>query len=288
MSRAAIEHPLFEQLIAFRTIYPRHTISYNGMQWKYHISGKGKQALLLLPGGLGSGEAFFAHFMELASRYTVIAPYYGKAEHIDELTDGLIAIMEHESIDTFHVLGQSFGGLVAQALLSKVPHRIDRIILSHTTTASPDPTAASSLKRIVRIRNLMRVVKMVPRSMLITVSRNKIQKHFRSMPPEETPFWQWYFGELIQNQSKQELLAIYRCMLNLDSKPLPPVSSVFDQSNMLIIDSPADASFSEEERNAVRTQFPDADFLRFKHAGHLSIITDRKPYMKEIRKFLIS
>lgn len=288
MPRAAIEHPLFEQLIAFRTTYPRHTISHNGMQWKYHINGKGKPALLLLPGGLGSGEAFFAHFMELVSRYTVIAPYYGKAEHIDELTDGIIAIMEHEGIDMFHVLGQSFGGLVAQALLSKVPHRIDRIILSHTTTASPDPTAASSLKRMVRIRNLMRVVKMVPRSMLITVSRNKIQKHFRSMPPEETPFWQWYFGELIQNQTKQELLAIYMCILSLDSRSVPPISPVFDQSNMLIIDSPADASFSEEERNAVRTQFPDADFLRFKHAGHLSIITDRKPYMKEIRKFLIS
>jgi len=288
MPRAAIEHPLFEQLIAFRTTYPRHTISRDGLQWKYHISGKGKPALLLLPGGLGSGEAFFAHFMELAGRYTVIAPYYGRAEHMDELTDGIIAIMEHEDIDTFHVLGQSFGGLVAQALLSKAPHRIDRIILSHTTTASPDPTAASSLKRIVRIRNLMRVIKMVPRSMLITVSRNKIQKHFRSMPPEETPFWQWYFGELIQNQSKQELLAIYRCMLNLDSNPVPPVSPAFDQSNMLIIDSHADASFSEEERNAVRTQFPEADFLRFKHAGHLSIITERKPYMKEIRKFLIS
>ncbi|RJE87623.1 alpha/beta hydrolase [Paenibacillus sp. 1011MAR3C5] len=288
MPRAAIEHPLFEQLIAFRTTYPKQTILYDGLQWRYHISGKGKPALLLLPGGLGSGEAFFAHFMELSSRYTVIAPYYGKAEDIEVLADGIIAIMAHENIELFHVLGQSFGGLVAQALLSKVPHRIDRIILSHTTTASPDPAAVPSQKRIVRIRNLIRIVKMVPRSMFITVSRNKIQKHFRSMPAEDVPFWQWYFEELIRSQTKQELLAIYQCMLNLDAKPVPSASPVFDQSNMLIIDSPADASFSEEERDAVRSQFPDADFLRFKHAGHLSMITERKLYMKEIRKFLIS
>ncbi|REK71433.1 alpha/beta fold hydrolase [Paenibacillus paeoniae] len=288
MPKAAIEHPLFEQLIAFRTTYPKQTISHDRLQWKYHISGKGKQALLLLPGGLGSGEAFFSHFMELSSRYTVIAPYYGKAEHIEQLSDGIIAIMEHENIESFHVLGQSFGGLVAQALLSKVPHRIDRMILSHTTSASPEPASISSQKRIVRIRNLMRIVKMVPRSMFITVSRNKIQKHFRSMPAGEGAFWLWYFEELIRSQPKQEHLAIYQCMLNLDKKPLPPPSQTFDQSNILVIDSPADASFSGEERDSVRLQFPEADYLRFKHAGHLSIITERKMYMREIRKFLLT
>ena len=50
---------LEEQLNAFRASAPIHSLRHDGVEWTYRATGNGTQALLLLPGAVGSGEAFF-------------------------------------------------------------------------------------------------------------------------------------------------------------------------------------------------------------------------------------
>lgn len=58
------------------------------------VSEEKKQALLLLGDGLAVGEASFRRILELEDQYRLIAPTYPPVGSMDELIDGLVAILD--------------------------------------------------------------------------------------------------------------------------------------------------------------------------------------------------
>jgi pimeloyl-ACP methyl ester carboxylesterase len=279
---------LYEKLVFFRDHYPSREIKHNGIAWKYHISSKGNQPLLLLPGGMGNGEAFFAHFLELLDRYTVIVPYYGRAVSMQQINEGLMAILSHEQINGCYIFGQSFGGIVAQSFQDEYPQMATKTILSHTTTILPTMNLAMSERRVQKIQKAIKLVHIIPKPLLTWLSGIKINRHLKHMSTEDLIFWKGYFKELMAKQSIDELIAMYHCMIDYMQHSRPQSESTNRSIPMLILDSPTDMAFSDEERLAVRLQYPNAIHHSFASAGHIGIITQKEIYMKEIFHFLES
>ncbi|MEK3735054.1 MULTISPECIES: alpha/beta fold hydrolase [Paenibacillus] len=71
----------------------KSTFVHSGIRISYHIGGSHEPALILLPGAIGNGEAFFLHMLELAQRYTVISFYYGEAASMDQIAAGVLAVV---------------------------------------------------------------------------------------------------------------------------------------------------------------------------------------------------
>ena len=53
--------PAAEALEAFCAAAPVQRLPYNGVTWQYRVYGCGPQGLLLLPGAVGDGEAYYPH-----------------------------------------------------------------------------------------------------------------------------------------------------------------------------------------------------------------------------------
>ena len=68
----------------------------------------------------------------LAPRFRVVYPAYPRVQSLDDLADGIAAILAAENIARASVLGASFGGAVAQCMVRRHPDRIERLILSNT------------------------------------------------------------------------------------------------------------------------------------------------------------
>ena len=96
------------------------------------------EPLLYLHGALGPVGGWAPFLDQLASRYTVYAPWfpgYGDTKGIDYLEDVIdLALYHFELLDglglaSVHVVGHFIGGMVAMEMAALDPHRVSKLVL---------------------------------------------------------------------------------------------------------------------------------------------------------------
>jgi pimeloyl-ACP methyl ester carboxylesterase len=108
----------------------------NGINLYYERHGAG-QPMILLHGGLGSGEMFGAILPALSERHEVIVvdlQGHGRTADIDRpldirlMADDVAALIDHLVLDKPDVVGFSLGGGVALLTAIKYPSRVGRLV----------------------------------------------------------------------------------------------------------------------------------------------------------------
>jgi pimeloyl-ACP methyl ester carboxylesterase len=110
----------------------------NGINLYFEIHGTG-QPLILLHGGLGSGEMFGPTLTELAQQHQVIAvdlQGHGRTADIDRpidiqlMADDIAALIDHLKLDKPDIVGYSLGGGVALFTAVKYPDKVRRLVVA--------------------------------------------------------------------------------------------------------------------------------------------------------------
>jgi pimeloyl-ACP methyl ester carboxylesterase len=108
----------------------------NGINLYYEIHGAGRP-LVLLHGGLGSGEMFGPVLPLLAAHHRVVAPDlqgHGRTADIDRpidirlMADDIAALIDHLKLEKPDIVGYSLGGGVALQVAFKYPSKIRRLV----------------------------------------------------------------------------------------------------------------------------------------------------------------
>ncbi len=108
----------------------------NGVNLYYETHGAGRP-LILLHGGLGSGEMFGPLLPTLAERHQVIAvdlQGHGRTADIDRpidirlMADDIAALIDHLGLDKPDLVGYSLGGGVALQTAVKYPAKVRRLV----------------------------------------------------------------------------------------------------------------------------------------------------------------
>jgi len=108
----------------------------NGINLYYETHGKGRP-MILLHGGLGSGEMFAPILPQLAAHHQVIVvdlQGHGRTADIDRpidtrlMADDIAALIDHLKLDRPDVVGYSLGGGVAFFTAVKYPQKIRRLV----------------------------------------------------------------------------------------------------------------------------------------------------------------
>ena len=110
----------------------------NGINLYYETHGSGR-SLILLHGGLGSGEMFGPTLTALAANHEVIAPDlqgHGRTADIDRpldirlMADDIAALIDHLGLEKPDLVGYSLGGGVAFFTASKYPEKVGKLVMA--------------------------------------------------------------------------------------------------------------------------------------------------------------
>src|SRR5918996_644316 len=110
----------------------------NGLNLYYETHGDGRP-MILLHGGLGSGEMFGPIIPTLADKHQVIAvdlQGHGRTADIDRpidirlMADDIAALIDHLGLDKPDVVGYSLGGGVAFFTAVKHPDKVGRLVMA--------------------------------------------------------------------------------------------------------------------------------------------------------------
>jgi pimeloyl-ACP methyl ester carboxylesterase len=108
----------------------------NGINLYFETHGTGRP-LILLHGGLGSGEMFGPILPTLAERHQVIAvdlQGHGRTADIDRpldlwfMADDIAALIDHLGLNKPDIVGYSLGGGVALRLAARYPAKVGRVV----------------------------------------------------------------------------------------------------------------------------------------------------------------
>jgi pimeloyl-ACP methyl ester carboxylesterase len=110
----------------------------NGLHMYYETHGR-RQPIILLHGGLGSGEMFGPVIGLLAADHQVIVPDlqgHGRTADIDRpidvklMADDIAALIDHLGLDQPDVVGFSLGGGVAFFTAVKYPDKVGKLVVA--------------------------------------------------------------------------------------------------------------------------------------------------------------
>lgn len=274
-----------EELKKFRRTHPSKQLTFDNTTWEYISCGSVRApALLLLPGALAIGESTFPLIKAFENEYRIIAPSYALSLTMTGLCDGIAHILEAECIDSTHVIGGSYGGLVAQYFVRQYPYKARSLVLSHTFVMSP------RFEKPLQLAS--KLMPALPRPLFVALLRFRLNKmllsSLRRANHPEFEFWRAYLNEAVASDRFKEV-AVHqnKCLLELTRRPQFTADDLNDwPGQILIIDSDDDPAIGAKERALLRKIYPQAVVRTFQDAGHASSILKRDEVYSRIREFL--
>jgi pimeloyl-ACP methyl ester carboxylesterase len=118
----------------------------NGLNMYYEIHGEGRP-MVLLHGGLGSGEMYGPILPALTAHHRLIIPDlqgHGRTADIDRpiderlMADDIAALIDHLALERPDIVGYSLGGGVAFYTAAKYPEKVRRLVTASVYFRSDD------------------------------------------------------------------------------------------------------------------------------------------------------
>ncbi|MGK5170569.1 alpha/beta fold hydrolase [Geodermatophilus sp. CPCC 205761] len=172
----------------------------DGHPWRILRSGVGSHVVLLLPGGVGQAEAEFQVIRALEPHVQVLAVTYPALTSMAAMVRGLMRVLDAEGLTTVDVWGNSFGGMVAQALVREAPHRVGNLVLGRT--AVPDPA------RRRRAQAQARLLGALPDAVVRRLVRAAFARRMRDLPDDERTSWVSYLEDHFLSEAKQRMASL--------------------------------------------------------------------------------
>jgi pimeloyl-ACP methyl ester carboxylesterase len=272
------------RLKEFRLTHSYKQLNAGDTKWEYISCGRGPQTLLLLPGALSVGESTFPLISAFENEYRIIAPSYPLTLTMTGLCTGLAHILEKEAVNQAHVIGGSYGGLVAQYFVRQYPHQARSLILSHTFVLTPN------LAKPLWIAG--QLFPMLPPKLFASILRVRLNKMLvstlRAAKHPESEFWRAYLEEAIASGLLKEVFIHQnKSLLDVARRPrFTPDDLKAWPGKILIFESDDDPAIKARDRALLRGTYPNAQVHTFGDAGHASSILKRAEVVSIIRSFI--
>jgi pimeloyl-ACP methyl ester carboxylesterase len=260
---------------AFLRRYPPRTETVNGILWRFVDTSAGEDIALLLPGALGRGETAFQYIMALAGRFRVLSlDYPTELRRMGDLCDGIVALLDMLGVYSVHLVGGSFGGLIAQEFASRYPTRVRRLVL----TDAPPPMR-THLPYLYTARAALRFL---PEATVRGVIRNGIRDYLAEMPDAERVFWTRHFLEALTTLSRADFATRADLWAEFDRR----VPSTDNRSGVLLVTAAGDRMITPAVQRALLRRYPRAETYTIHGGGHAASLTRADEYIAVIRAFL--
>jgi pimeloyl-ACP methyl ester carboxylesterase len=270
-----------ERLREFRIQHPIHRSTVTGEPWEYIACGEGEHALLLLTGGLRVAESAFGLIQMFEKSFRVVAPRYPPVDSMDAMLDGIGGILDGRGVSEAVVLGQSYGGLVAQVLMRRRPSYVKKAILSGTA-----PLIAVGWKRL--LAHLLPPLVMALPERAVMAMFKKIVSPMVTVSKSKRAFWEAFLDDLMLHRlTKADLLSHLRTTRDAYRHDVYRSGEMSRFSgDVLAIWGEDDHLNTERARKGMLGIYPQAQVHIITGAGHTAALSEPEEYAAAVNGFL--
>ena len=285
-----------KEFTKFNKRVPLRTTKVTGgdFPYRYYKNEHAKKdvTLVFLAGGSGLSDSLFLLYHYFMDKYSIISFNYPKAFATNaSLADAMDELFKQLGAKNIYLIGQSYGGLIAQVMAKRHPETIKGLILSGTCSMSNDLTYAG-------IANIVQMI-----------NPKKLEKNLRMdrrLPQWAlVPFMKLAFKRVVKDKStarnlsslieilKKDLTCEYMSLMDTLLGDLmnefgthhPEDFSSFRNEVMLIF-SKEDSFFCDDLKDALIRLMPDPTVIRDLKGGHLALLISYEEYASRVNQFI--
>lgn len=267
-------------LFAFRRDFPERSLRVGGVEWRYRVVGTASRTLMLLPGGDLVNDGAFEFARALSPDCRVVYPAYPVVPRLENLADGLAAVIEATASAPAAMLGASFGGALAQVFVRRHPRCLSRLILSN---------CGVPLQYLIPgIRVALALAVALPWGIFRRLAVRGLAKMLAASP-DDRAFFHAYLAELLQARiDKRAVVQNFRQQLAYHRDfHFRPDDLAGWPGRILLIESGNDV-ISPRRRRALRESYPQAQLHTFHAGGHATMLNCPEEYLAVVRQFLLA
>lgn len=265
----------------FRERFPYQEAALGGKMWRYIDSSAGEKVLLLPAGGTTIAEVSFNSIAHFAQNFRVVAPDYPPIEKIQELCDGLIALLDYLEVKQFYTMGGSYGGWMVQSLVRQYPQRIDKLVI--TAVGPPDKENSRELAKLIgwlRLAPTFMLRWMISRSFSRLVSRTSEEQDMALL-------WALVKEAVYFRLERADILAMIQRLIDQTDNYTFSADDLEDWTGeILLVFGSEDPATPLARREAMQALYPSAEMIVFEGGEHGIAITHQQEYFAVIDEFL--
>lgn len=275
-----------EKLKPFSQAHPCQTMTVDGAEFRYVLSGPADgRTLVLLNGGMNTLEMWIDYVDALCADCRVLLfDYPQQLRTNQELVTGMHAFFQKLGIEDPIFIGASDGGMVSQIYVQKYPGEAGGLVL--ISTGGMDAATLKSLKKKYFLAPAMlwymkhcNYEKLKPK--LIRAGMG----HIRNESAEEIAYAQDMFETIFRNYKQEKDVHISGLLADLmHQTPVTAADFAALEGKILLILPDQDFFSGQMQADLVRLMHDPQ--IAYVSGGHLSTVLKAENYIRAIRAFL--
>jgi len=249
-------------------------------QWKYYRLGEGEEVIFFLPGGLRKAAVSCEVLEELAKEFVIITIDYPPVKTIDEILDGIEAIIDYEGYQKVNMLGQSYGGVIAQAVAWFRPEQVKNLIISNSGPA------IFNLSHKIELRIILPVIKILTEKKAKDLFASMIEKVFTSKDDKIREMKETSDRIIHKELAKKDIYSHFSVALSFSKK----VSRKMKFSkNIRVYDLQSDDDVMHREKDTLKYKklYKGIKIINLGNIWHDGMVTDQRKYCKKIKEITV-
>ncbi|MBC7259774.1 MAG: alpha/beta hydrolase [Chloroflexi bacterium] len=262
-----------QSLLDFRSQHPPKHLQVNGKDWEYVAFGSGEKAILFLHGMTGAYDIWWQQMVPLSDDYRVISLTYPPAGTLDELGEGVLAVLDAEGVQQTYVVGTSLGGYLAQYLMARHPERIEKAVLGNTFPPND----------ILRQKNesLIRILPFLPNWVVMGVFRKNFVETIYPAAGHSELVLAYMLEQVSGRMSKAQVVARAKAVIEPFIPPDPQALGI----PVMIIEADNDPLVEVALREQLKATYPTAEVHTLHAVGHFPYVNEPDTYTQLLRSF---
>jgi len=279
----------FEPYKAFRLQHEMQLFKHGETVLKYFDIGEGP-ILLCLPGSTGKALTFYPCIEVLSKSYRMIIIDYPEADGLMSLTHKIMNFVREMGFEPMYVFANSFGTVLAQNLMIKMPAQIEGVVLAHGMTKTDQ--VPSKVRRYHRkgLKSFMTSIKFLNFDRFQKKFAKQLRKNVNLYNDDTSRrlFWEGIYQEMLFSTTKAEMLSNYGFMKDFwENVTFEPAQFALEDTKIIIVESYDDHESNKPEKLGLRSLFKHADYEVLSGDSHMSMVKNSdkiSAYVEQLRR----
>lgn len=262
-----------QSLLEFRARHPSKSVRVGDFDWEYVVLGNGEKAILLLHGMTGASDIWWQQMEVLSKQYKVISLTYPPANTLQEMSEGVLAILDAEEVPRVYVVGTSLGGYLVQYLMTNSPEQVEKAVLANTFPPND----------ILRQKNepLIKVLPFLPNWLVMSVFRSSVVDNIYPASGYSELVLAYMLEQVSGRMSKAQVTARAKAVI----EPFAPPDSESLGIPLMIIEADNDPLVEETLREQLKATYPAAEVHTLHAVGHFPYLNAADNYTEILLNF---